>query len=94
MTQEETLELLVKTLQEANKTQTEKNEYLKEINSKQASQIDALELRIKELSAQIAYLNRQLFGRKSEKLQPYNPLQMDLFTDMLPIHQQRKWIQR
>lgn len=84
MTQEETLELLVKTLQEANKTQTEKNEYLKEINSKQASQIDALELRIKELSAQIAYLNRQLFGRKSEKLQPYNPLQMDLFTDMLP----------
>lgn len=32
MTQEETLELLVKTLQEANKAQTEKNEYLKEIS--------------------------------------------------------------
>ena len=67
---------------------------LSKTNEAQAKTIASLELRIKELSAQVAYLNRQLFGRKSEKLQPYNPLQMDLFTDMLPIHQQRKWIQR
>ena len=32
MTQEETLELLVKTIQEATTAQTEKNEYLKEIS--------------------------------------------------------------
>ena len=37
--------------------------------------------RIKELTAQVAYLNRQLFGRKSEKLPIYNPAQLDLFAD-------------
>ena len=55
---------------------------LSKTNEAQAKTIASLELRIKELSAQVAYLNRQLFGRKSEKLQPQNPLQMDLFADM------------
>lgn len=58
------------------------NESLTKSNESQAKTIASLELRVKELSAQIAYLNRQLFGRKSEKLQPQNPLQMDLFADM------------
>ena len=57
-------------------------ESLSKTNESQAKTIASLELRIKELSAQVAYLNRQLFGRKSEKLQALNPLQMDLFADM------------
>ena len=57
-------------------------ESLSQTNKSQAKTIASLELRIKELSAQVAYLNRQLFGRKSEKLQALNPLQMDLFADM------------
>lgn len=60
------------------------NESLTKSNESQAKTIVSLELRIKELAAQVAYLNRQLFGRKSEKLQPFNPLQLDLFADMLP----------
>ena len=37
-------------------------------NKKQAEQNEKLQARIKELTAQVAWLNRQLFGRKSEKL--------------------------
>lgn len=36
-------------------------------NKDQAEQIKNLQERIKELIAQIAWLNRQLFGRKTEK---------------------------
>lgn len=36
-------------------------------NKDQAEQIKNLQERIKELTAQIAWLNRQLFGRKAEK---------------------------
>ncbi len=39
---------------------------LSKTNEAQAKTIASLELRIKELTTQIAYLNRQLFGRKSE----------------------------
>ena len=37
--------------------------------------------RIKELMAQIAYLKRQLFGRKSEKQPVYDPNYPDMFAD-------------
>lgn len=80
-------DILLSTIQALNATiasLSKTNESLTKSNEVQAKTIDSLELRIKELSAQIAYLNRQLFGRKSEKLQPQNPLQMDLFADMLP----------
>lgn len=40
-------------------------------NKKQAEQNEKLQERIKELTAQVAWLNRQLFGRKSEKLRVY-----------------------
>ena len=40
-------------------------------NKDQAEQIKNLQERIKELTAQIAWLNRQLFGRKTEKLPIY-----------------------
>jgi septal ring factor EnvC (AmiA/AmiB activator) len=67
MTQIEALEQLVK-------TQTEQNRQLQEIITLQAESIKqltqqnkALQKTIEELSSQVAWLNRQLFGRKSEK---------------------------
>ena len=50
-------------------------------NKKQAEQNEKLQARIKELTAQVAWLNRQLFGRKSEKLRAYDPNIPDLFAD-------------
>ena len=41
----------------------------------------ALQKRIDELTAQVAWLNRQLFGRKSEKLIAYDPNLPSLFDD-------------
>lgn len=49
-------------------------------NKKQAEQNEKLQERIKELTAQVAWLNRQLFGRKSEKLRIYDPNMPDLFA--------------
>lgn len=50
-------------------------------NRKMAGQIEKLQDRIKELTAQVAWLNRQLFGRKAEKLPVYNPNMPDLFAE-------------
>lgn len=50
-------------------------------NKDQAEQIKNLQERIKELTAQIAWLNRQLFGRKTERLPVYNPDMPDLFAE-------------
>ena len=50
-------------------------------NKKQAEQNEKLQERIKELMAQVAWLNRQLFGRKSEKFRVYDPNMPDLFAD-------------
>lgn len=50
-------------------------------NKKQAEQNEKLQERIKELTAQVAWLNRQLFGRKSEKLRVYDSNMPDLFAD-------------
>jgi len=46
---------------------------LSAINKKQAKQNEKQQERIKELTAQVAWLNRQLFGRKAEKLPVYDP---------------------
>ena len=54
---------------------------LSAINKKQAVQNEKLQERIKELTAQVAWLNRQLFGRKAEKLPVYDPGMPDLFAD-------------
>ncbi|MBO6075000.1 MAG: IS66 family transposase [Paludibacteraceae bacterium] len=43
--------------------------------------IKNLEQRVAELSAQLAWFQRQLFGRKSEKLPITNPNQLSLFDD-------------
>lgn len=50
-------------------------------NKKQAEQNEKLQARIKELTAQVAWLNRQLFGRKSEKLHALDSHMPDLFAD-------------
>lgn len=55
---------------------------LSQINANQAKTIESLERRINELTAQVASLTRQLFGRKSEKLAPQIPGQLSLFDDL------------
>ena len=50
-------------------------------NKDQSEQIKSLQERIKELTAQVAWLNRQLFGRKAEKLPVYDSGMRDLFAD-------------
>ena len=45
-------------------------------------EVASLNARINELKAQVAWLNRQLFGRKSEKLGIIDPNQLDLFSSL------------
>ena len=80
MTREEMLSQTESMLQPLRQVNASQAETIK----KQTEQIDALQSRIKELTAQVAWLNRQLFGRKSEKLPVYDPNQLDLFADMFP----------
>ena len=85
MTQEEMLsqmELMLQPLQQVNASQAETIEKLTEQN-------ESLQSRIKELTAQVAWLNRQLFGRKSEKLPIIDPNYPDLFAGMLPENAQQ-----
>ncbi len=85
MTQEEMLsqmEMMLQPLQQVNASQAETIKKLTEQN-------ESLQSRIKELTAQVAWLNRQLFGRKSEKLPIINPNYPDLFAGMLPENAQQ-----
>lgn len=80
MTQEEMLSQIssmLQPLQQVNASQAET------IN-KLTRQNESLQKRLNELTAQVAWLNRQLFGRKSEKLPSLDPNQLDLFGDCLP----------
>ena len=61
---------------------------LQQVNASQAETIirltrqnESLQNRLNELTAQVAWLNRQLFGRKAEKLPVYDPNMPDLFAD-------------
>ena len=69
------MEMMLQPLRQVNASQAETIKKLTEQN-------DFLQSRIKELTAQVAWLNRQLFGRKSEKLPVIDPLQLNLFADM------------
>ena len=85
MTQEEMLsqmEMMLQPLQQVNASQAETIKKLTEQN-------DSLQSRIKELTAQVAWLNRQLFGRKSEKLPIIDPNYPDLFAGMIPENAQQ-----
>ena len=66
-------DILLKTIEALNATISS----MSETNS-------SLQKRIDELTAQVAWLNRQLFGRKSEKLAAYDPNQLNLFSNQLP----------
>ena len=70
-------EMLLKTIEGLNASVAS----LSATNKKQAEQNEKLQERIKELTAQVAWLNRQLFGRKSEKFRVYDPNMPDLFAD-------------
>ena len=72
--------ILLKTIEALNATISS----LSEVNKEQAKQIESFQKRIDELTAQVAWLNRQLFGRKSEKLAPFDPNQLDLFSGQVP----------
>lgn len=54
---------------------------LSDLNQNLQKQNQMLLERINELTAQVAYLNRQLFGRKSEKLRDLDPRQLHLFEE-------------
>lgn len=82
MTQTETLELLVATLQQTNSSQSESILRLTQQN-------EQLQNKLNELLAQVAWLNRQLFGRKSEKLSHLDPNQLSLFDPPVqPLEQE------
>ncbi len=59
----------------------EAQDTLAKVQAAHKGEVDGLEHRIKELEAQVAYLQRQLFGRKSEKLRAVDPNWPGLFDD-------------
>lgn len=59
-------------VEQQNSTIAALSENLKKTKEAHKKEVDALNLRINELTAQVVYLDRQLFGRKSEKLQAYD----------------------
>ena len=58
------------------------NASIQTLSADHKKEVESLNTRIKELTAQIAWLNRQLFGRKSEKLGIIDPAQLNLFADI------------
>ena len=65
------------------------NASIQTLSENHKKEVDSLNSRIKELTAQVAWLNRQLFGRKSEKLPIIDPNYPDLFAGMLPENAQQ-----
>jgi len=80
MSQTATLELLIKAQQEQLLQAQELNASLAETNRQ-------LTERVNELLSQIAWFNRQFFGRKSEKLAHLDPNQRSLFEEYLSMAQ-------
>ena len=70
-------EILLKTIEGLNASIAS----LSTTNKNQSEQIKNLQEGIKELTAQVAWLNRQLFGRKSEKRRVYYPNMPVLLAD-------------
>ena len=65
------------------------NASIQTLSENHKKEVESLDTRIKELTAQVAWLNRQLFGRKSEKLPIIDPNYPDLFAGMLPENAQQ-----
>lgn len=79
---EEREEMYMKTIETLNAS-------IATLSENHKKEVDSLNERIKELTAQVAWLNRQLFGRKSEKLPIIDPNYPDLFASMLPENAQQ-----
>ena len=75
-------DMLMKTIESLNAS-------IQTLSENHKKEVDSLNARIKELTAQVAWLNRQLFGRKSEKLPIIDPNYPDLFAAMLPENAQQ-----
>ena len=75
-------DILLKTIESLNAS-------IQTLSENHRKEVDSLNARIKELTAQVAWLNRQLFGRKSEKLPIIDPNYPDLFAGMLPENAQQ-----
>lgn len=88
MTQVETLELLINSQLGQIRTQQRTNQLLAESNQKLTDQTETLQRKIDELLSQVAWLNRQLFGRRSEKLAALDPNQLSLFDPALSSEEQ------
>ena len=67
-------EMLLKTIETLNAS-------IAALSENHKKEVDSLNARIRELTAQVAWLNRQLFGRKSEKRKADGPVFPDLFAD-------------
>lgn len=63
-------------------------ETIRAMEERHKREVKELTLRIKDLTAQVAYLKHQLYGRKSEKLSPYDPYTPDIFAGMWEEAQQ------
>lgn len=83
MIQSDTVEQIIKCQQEQITSLLATNRSLVESNGQLLKQTDVLQQKIQELLSQIAWLNRQLFGRRSEKLAALDPHQLSLF-DLAP----------
>ena len=75
-------DILMKTIESLNAS-------IQTLSENHKKEVESLNARIKELTAQVAWLNRQLFGRKSEKLPIIDPNYPDLFAGMLPENAQQ-----
>ena len=67
-------DILMKTIESLNAS-------IQTLSENHKKEVESLNSRIKELTAQVAWLNRQLFGCKSEKLPVFDPNYPDLFAD-------------
>lgn len=83
MSQQDTIERVIKSQQEQITSLLATNRSLVESNERLLKQTGALQQKIQELLSRVAWLNRQLFGRRSEKLAALDPNQLSLF-DPLP----------
>ena len=75
-------DILMKTIESLNAS-------IQTLSESHKKEVEFLNARIKELTAHVAWLNRQLFGRKSEKLPIIDPNYPDLFAGMLPENAQQ-----
>ena len=84
----DTMELIIKNQQEQIKGLPETNRTLVESNQKLMEQTGELQQKVQELLSQVAWLNRQLFGRKSEKLASLDPNRLALFDTLVNPRQE------